>query len=130
MKERKTCCRSDALKLYLEDASLIPSSSIDFDQITRVGWIQIMSCNIHLGCPTAVGSDASLVQLLYSAVGNLVNITEVCCVISPENIQQEAGQICGTARSFMAGTIAQHGCLSKQGVVRAVGKNVRNVLLT
>ena len=108
MKETKPCCRSDALKPYLGDPGLIPSSSTDFDQITGVGWSQAMSCNVYLACPTAVEADASLVWLLYCAMGISVNFTEICCVISPTNIQQEAGQICRTARCFcMAGTIAQ-----------------------
>lgn len=130
MKERKPCCKSDASKLYLGDPGLIPSSSTDFDQITGVGWIQTMSCNIYPGCPTAVEADASLVWLLYSAMGNLVTFTEICGVISPMTIQQEAGQICWTARCFlMAGTVARHGCLSEQGMVGALGKNVSNALL-
>lgn len=115
MKERKPCCRSDALKLYLGDPGLITTSSTDFDQITGVDWIQTVSCNFYLGCPTAVEADASFVWLLYSTMGNLVNFTEICCVIPPMSIQQEAGQIYRTARCFfMAGTIAQHGCLSSR----------------
>lgn len=114
MKEREPCCKCDALKLYLGDQDLIPSSSAGFDGITGVNWIQATSCNVNLGCPTAVEADPALVWLLYSAVGNLVNFTEICCVNSPMNIQQEAGQICRTARCFfMAGSIAQHGWLWK-----------------
>jgi len=65
-------------------------------------------------------------------MGNLVCFAEICCIISPMNIQQEAGQICCTARCFfVAGTIAQHGSreFPQTGMLRAVGKNARNVLL-
>lgn len=35
--------------------------------------------------------DSSPAWLLYFAMGNSVNLTEICCVVSPMTIQQIAG---------------------------------------
>lgn len=46
-----------------------------------------MSCKVYLACRPVVEADASLVWLLFSAMRNFVNFTEIRCVISSMDIQ-------------------------------------------